>query len=405
METLRIVVAAAALASVSPGAPARAAGDGCSLGLAQALGAEGATGIGCLVEEAKITPSGGGPSEHFGFTVSLSGDTALVGAWGDDDKGANAGAAYVFVKSGAGWSEQAKLLALDGGTYDFLGHSVSLSGDTALVGAYGDDSGTNGGSAYVFVRTGTTWTQEAKIRASDSGVTGLFGHSVTLSGDVALVGASDSAYVFVRSGTTWTEEAKLLASGTANVSALSTSSVALAGDTALVGTPRDGGGSVHVFVRSGTSWSEEAELVGSDTAQGDDFGFSVSISGDTLLVGARRDDDAGPQSGSAYVFERNATTWTERAKLLASDAAQGAFFGASVSVSGDSALVGSFKTDDDGSQSGSAYLFVRTGTTWTEETKLTAGDASEDDWFGEAVFLDGGSALIGASGDEVVGLL
>src|SRR5690606_16303405 len=144
--------------------------------------------------------------DQFGRSVSVSGDTALVGADGDVDAGSNSGSAYVFVRSGASWARQAKLRARDGAALDQFGHSVSISGDTALVGAYGDDdAGSNSGSAYVFVRSGASWTRQAKLSASDGAANAYFGYSVSVSGETALVGAygddsrRGSAYVFVRS--------------------------------------------------------------------------------------------------------------------------------------------------------------------------------------------------------------
>jgi hypothetical protein len=174
-----------------------------------------------FTQQAKLTASDGAAGDSFGSSVALSGDTALVGA-PYDDVGANTdqGSAYVFVRSGATWSQQAKLIASDGAAYDYLGASVALSGDTALVGAHWNEIGANfdQGSAYVFVRSGTTWSQQAELTAADGTTWDSFGHSVALSGDTALVGANwddtcqGSAYAFVRSGATWNQQAKLTAS-------------------------------------------------------------------------------------------------------------------------------------------------------------------------------------------------
>jgi len=326
----------------------------------------------CFVEQAKLLASNGAASDWFGYSVSLSGDTALVGAYQDDDNGSASGSAYVFVRTGTSWAQEAKLLAGDGAPGDHFGYSVSLSGDTALVGAvHDDDNGSNSGSAYVFARSGTSWTQEAKLLAGDGAPGDRFGWSVSLSGDTALVGAifaadsgleSGSAYVFARSGTSWTQEAKLLAGDGAAVDAFGYS-VSLSGDMALVGAPDDDdsgseSGSAYVFVRSGTSWTQEAKLLAGDGAPGDRFGYSVSLSGDTALVGAPDDDDSGSESGSAYEFARSGTNWTQEAKLLAGDGAVFDYFGYSVSLSGDTALVGAYLDDDHGTDSGSAYVFA-----------------------------------------------
>jgi hypothetical protein len=201
---------------------------------------------------------------------------------------------------------------------DFFGNSVSISGDTAVVGAYeDDDDGWSSGSAYVFVRDVTTgtWTEQAKLTASDAAGGDKFGYSVSVSGDTVLIGAY------------WDDDAGFQS------------------------------GSAYVFVRSGSTWTEQAKLTASDGAAGDYFGDSVSVSGDTALIGAYRDDYAGTYSGSAYVFVRSGSTWTQQAKLTASDGAAWAYFGHSVSVSGDTALIGAAWDSDAGGNSGSAYMY------------------------------------------------
>ena len=150
-----------------------------------------------------------------------------------------------------------------------------------------------------------------------------------------------------------------------------------------------------MFTRTGTTWTQQAKLLASDGAAGDRFGI-VSLSGDTALIGAHYDDDNGIDSGSAYVFTRTGTTWTQQAKLLASDGAAGDHFGASVSLDGDTALIGAHRMMTTELDSGSAYVFTRTGTTWTQQAKLLASDGAAGDWFGATVSLYGDTALIGA---------
>ena len=280
-------------------------------------------------EVAKLTAGDAAAGDHFGITVSISGDTAVVGATRDDHAGIFSGSAYVFVGSGTSWTQQAKLTASDAALGDDFGRSVSISGDTVVVGAIGDDDvgtifGGNSGSAYVFVRSGTIWTQQAKLTASDAAELDQFGISVSISGDTALVGAfkdddvgseSGSAYVFVRSGTTWTQQAKLTASDDAAGDQFGFS-VSISGDTSLMAAIGDdgevfglnGSGSAYVFVRSGATWTEQAQLTASDAARADRFGASLSISGDTVVVGVASDDDPGFDSGSAKVFVLRATT-------------------------------------------------------------------------------------------------
>jgi len=274
-------------------------------------------------EEAKLTASDGAASDYFGWSVALSGDTALVGADNNDDDGANSGSAYIFERNNSGadnWGEVKKLTASDGAAGDIFGYSVGLSGDTALVGAWGDDSGQ--GAAYLFERnTGgvDNWGEVAKLTASDGAASDSFGSSVSLSGDTALVGAPYN----------------------------------------------DTFGSAYIFKRNSggvDNWGQTKIITASDSAAGDEFGSSVALSGDTALVGAYFDDDDGANSGSAYIFERNdggADNWGEVKKLTASDAAAGDDFGRSVALDGDTALVGARDGDGAIADSGSAYIFER----------------------------------------------
>jgi hypothetical protein len=215
----------------------------------------------------KLTPSDGATNDMFSECVSIDGFTALIGAWSDDDNGVDSGSAYVFTLNGTNWTQQAKLLPSDGAPYDEFGNSVSISGDTALIGAWwDDDNGDYSGSAYVFVRWGSTWVQQAKLHSSDN-------------------------------------------------------------------------------------------------AEGDNFGNSVSLDGNIALIGAWGNDDNGDRSGSAYVFTRNGTTWTQQQKLFPSNGAALDYFGLSVSISGNTALIGEYGYNASGNNTGSAYVFTRTGTT------------------------------------------
>ena len=361
-------------------------------------------------QQAKLLASDGEAEDFFtSLGISLSGDTALIGAWGDDDKGADAGSAYAFTRTGTTWTQQAKFLALDEEAGDAFGWCVAIEGDTAFIGAAGDDN--LKGSVYLFTRSGTTWTEQAKLVAADGAAGDQFGYSIYLSGDTALIGAncdddngfdSGSAYVFIRIGTTWTQQIKLLPSDGEAQDSFG-GEVSISDETALIGSCFDDdkgfdSGSAYIFIRTGTTWTEEAKLLASDGAPGDYFSaYAVSISGDTALIGAAGDDMA---KGSAYVFTRTGTTWTEQAKLLTSDGITGDSFGGSVSLSGDTAIIGAGGEDDNGPDSGSVYEFIRTDTTWAQETKLLASDGSGGDVFGWDVALDGNTALIGAYYDD-----
>lgn len=368
-------------------------------------------------QQSKLIAGDGAVVDQFGVSVSVSGDTAVIGANLDDDAGDASGAVYVFARNGATWSEQAKLTASDAAAGDEFGGSVAVSGDTIVAGArHDDDAGSSSGSAYVFVRSGTTWSEEAKLTASDAAVDDWFGCAVAVNGDTIVVGArfdddaggfSGSAYVFVRSGTTWSQQAKLTANDAAAADQFG-SAVAVSGESTLIGAPfRDDAGNdsgaAYVFVRSGTIWNQEAKLIASDAAADDRLGESVSISAGTGVVGARAEDGVGVSSGAAYVFVRSGTIWSEQAKLTASDAATADQFGGSVAVDGNSIVVGAVGDDDGGAISGSAYAFMRSGATWSEHAKLTASDAGASDQFGFSVALSGDTAVCTAPFDDDAG--
>jgi hypothetical protein len=359
-----------------------------------------------LIEDAnqpKIYASDAAASDGFGISVSLYGNTALIGAYADDDNNLfNSGSVYVFTRSGVSgtFTEQSgKLYASSPDSANLFGNSVSLYGDTALIGA--PNHASNGlltsGTVYVFTRSSTSglFTQESQLYANDAAVSDTFGCSVSLYGDTALIGAcndngyddsnalvqdSGSVYVFTLSSTsgTFTQHSQLYAGDAATYDNFG-SSVSLHGDTALIGAygddgsdnsnPVTGSGSVYVFTRPSVdgTFTQKSKLYASDAAASDNFGVSVSLHGNTALIGAWFDDgstdNAVSGSGSVYVFTRSTTdgTFTEQFKLYASDAAENDFFGASVSLYGDTILVGA--RDDDGpdtnspSNSGSVYVF------------------------------------------------
>jgi len=397
-------------------APADRSASAMPVGLHQAIQVAMAQPFSASYVEQKVTALDGAGGDLFGNSVALSGDTALVGA-DDANIGANAqqGAVYVFTRNGSVWSQQAKLTASDGAAGDWFGYSIAILGNTALVGApiAAVGSNLNQGSAYIFTRSGSVWSQQAKLTASDGAANDGFGLSVALSGDTALVGAFKSgigpnagqgaAYIFTRNGSVWSQQAKLIASDGAAGDNFG-NSVALSGDTALVGAEHAsvGGialqGTAYVFIRSGSVWNQQAKLTAADGATEDTFGFSVALSIDTALVGAW-DKKVGGNTfqGSAYVFTRSGISWSQQAKLTASDGAAEDFFGGSVALSGDTALVGALR-DDVGVNidQGSAYLFTRSGTSWGQQAKLTASDGAAGVWFGHSVALSDETALVGA---------
>jgi hypothetical protein len=370
----------------------------------EVIDAAGIDAMQVIPDETKIVAADGFDGQGFGAAVAIDGDTMVVGAVGDTSD--DIGAAYVYLRSGGSWTEQAKLTVSAVG--DTFGTSVSIDGDSIIVGAFFHDGAVlDAGAAYVFVREGTTWTEQGKLEADDAFSSDFFGWSVSIDGDTALIGArqeddkggnAGAAYVFVRSGTTWTQQQKLLSDDSATGDGFGTA-VAVSGDSALIGAPRnDNSGSAYIFLRSGTTWTEQQELVVTPTAGGDNFGGNVSLEGDTALVSAHAEEESGgTNTGSAYVFARSGTTWAEQGKLLAGDASDGSFFGIGVSLSADIAVIGANgDARPGGDNSGAAYVFSRTGTTWSEDGKLSASDAAADTYFGSATAVDGMTVVIGA---------
>jgi WD40 repeat protein len=342
--------------------------------------------------ETKLTASDAMSGDWFGFSVGIDGNTAVVGALFDDNEVSSTGSAYLFdVTSG---DPLFKLIADDAAEGDQFGHSVAISGNTAIVGARNDDDGGSGsGSAYLF--DVTTGTQLFKLTAADAAAGDGFGASVGVSGNTAIVGStSESAYLF--DVTTGNQLFKLTSSGAA-ASVFFGWSVGISGNTAIVGAYGSSGGSAYLFdVATG---NELRKLTASDARLGQAFGFSVGISGNTAIVGALHDDDGGAASGSAYLFD--VTTGTQLAKLTASDAARFDNFGNSVAISGNTAIVGSRMDEDAGANSGSAYLFdVTTG---KQIVKLTANDADGFDNFGISVGISEHTAIVGANGGGTAG--
>lgn len=375
----------------------------------------------------------GSVHDTFGYSVSVSGDTAVVGV-PQDAVGANngQGSAYVYVRSGTTWAFQAKLVASDGFAYQYFGTAVSVSGDTALIGASRVDRYVpvaSAGAAYVFARAGTTWTQQARLSPTDSTTNDGFGTSVSLSGETALVGATQpgsgvtlpakagAAYVFARSGEKWTQQTRMAASDGAAGDAFG-ASVALNGDTALVGAPlHDFGaqdrGASYVFVRSGAAWTEQGKLIANDGTAFDAFGGSVGLDGNDALIGADACADERTQGicerrGSAYVFTRAGSTWSQQTKFSVTEGDTGNHFGSAVALAAGTAIVGAFKAGPSNDpESGQAFVYVRSGSSWTAQAMLS-GDEIGDGFsyyphFGRAVGLSGDTVLIGANATEIQG--
>jgi len=440
--------------------------------------------------KASNAEKGLGVEDILGWSVAISGDTMVIGASGEDSNatGVNgnqtnnsardSGAAYVFVRDGTNWVQQAYLKASNTGAGDHFGERVAISGDTIVIGASLEDSnatGVNGnqtnnsatdsGAAYVFVREGTDWIQQAYLKASNTGAGDSFGWSVAVFGDTVVVGAhnedsnatgvngnqgnnsatdSGAAYVFVRDGTNWSQQAYLKASNTGGGDAFGIA-VAVFGDTIAIGAEEEdsngdgingnqgdnsapSSGAVYVFVRNGTNWSQQVYLKASNSDREDDFGFSVALSDNTLVVGALKEgskatgvngnqsDNSALEAGAAYVFVRDGTNWSQQAYLKASntDALDpslgiGDGFGASVAIFGDTIVVGaadeaSNATGVNGDQSdnsaplaGAAYVFVRSATNWSQQAYLKPSNTRTFGEFGFSLALSGDTVVVGAA--------
>lgn len=375
----------------------------------------------CGEPEKIITESG---SSFFGYAVDISGDTAVVGQY-NSTTGTYQGSVHVYVLSAGVWTEQQRLTASDGQDEDYFGQSVAIDGDTIIVGAqFEDGAGYNRGAAYVFTRSGTTWTEQQKLTASDPEDEDYFGVSVAIDGDTVVVGANledgagtnrGAAYVYTRSGTTWTQQQKLTASDGVNNDWFGYS-VAIDGDTVVIGSPYSDDtytnqGAAYVFTRSAGVWSQQQKLTagtlshGSDLGSDDYFGTAVAIDGDTIVVGANRDDviiDSG-REGCAYVFARSGTTWTLQSKLtdtMTYKPVPNAYFGQSVAIEGDVVAVGAW---GDSSNRGSFSVFTRSGSTWSQQDgpgdtsqRFRSSDAAINDYFGYSIGLSGGRLIVGA---------
>jgi hypothetical protein len=373
------------------------------------------------VQQAELTASDGAADSEFGYSVGLSGTTLVVGA-PYDEVGSNIeqGAAYVFVQSAGTWTQQAKLTVSNGKADDYFGYAVAVSGTVAVVGAPGRMVGTNRkqGMAYVFTQSGTTWTQQAALTSSDGAAKDSFGHSVAVASRTVVVGASlktigsntlqGTAYVFVPSAGKWSQQAELISSDGAENDQLGCS-VSISGGTILAGAPgktvdsNTYQGAAYVFVQSGTTWSQQAELTASDGAKTDSLGGSVALKGTTAVVGAALHTvGTHTQEGAAYVFVQSGTTWSQQAELTSSDGESFDNFGVSVAVVNGAALVGaSLHQVGSNAEQGAAYLFKQSGATWSQEAELTSSDGGTGDSFGYSVALVGTTAVVGAYGENI----
>ena len=299
----------------------------------------------------------------------------------------------------------AKFVADVGAPNDLFGFAVAAGDETVAVGAVRDDAfGVNAGATYLFERSGRLWLLDAKLGAIRGG--GLFGRTLGLDQDTIVIGATSAwTAVFSRSATVWSPVVELIPEGQVGRDFYGWSA-ALDGDVAVVGAPQDseaGGssGAAYVFERSAGGWSQTAKLMASDAYFGEEFGSSVDIDGDVIVVGAPNDDDLGNWSGSAYVFERIAGVWTQTAKLLASDGGPFHSFGASVAVEGLVAIAGAPSATGLEPIAGAVYVFERDPSgQWTQRSKIIASEGQTSDHLGWSVAMDGGVIVAGPPDDR-----
>ena len=313
--------------------------------------------------EQKVTASDGTANSYFGSAAALNGSTALIGADGDNSF---QGAAYLFTKSNGSWSEGQKLTASDGLPGDEFGYRVVLADNTLLVGAFTATVGgvVSQGAAYVFTQSDGTWSESQKLTASDGALFDNFGASVALDGSTLVVGANGAT---------------------------------VGGNAAQ--------GAVYVFTESNGTWTQTQKLTANDGAAYDNFGLSVALKGSTILVGSPRAAiGANAGQGALYVFTESNGTWSQTQKLTASDGATNDSFGESVALDGSTALIGAYNATINGhTWQGAAYIFTESNGTWSQMQKLTASDGTAGANFGNAVALDGSTALIGADASTVEG--
>jgi hypothetical protein len=433
-----------------------------------------------LVQQGYLKASNTNADDLFGFNVALDGDTLVVGAPQEgsnatgvngnqaDNSAPNSGAVYVFTRTGGVWTQQAYLKASNTDAGDQFGVIMTLSGDTLAVGAQfeasnatgvngdqTDNSTPNAGAVYVFTRTAGVWTQQAYLKASNTGAGDQFGINVVLVNDTLAVGAYGEAsnatgvngdqtdnsspqagavYVFTRTAGVWTQQAYLKAS---NAGGLFGYGLALAGETLAVGAPFEGSnatgingdqtdnsaplaGAVYVFTRSAGIWSQQAYVKASNTDAGDRFGEDVMLDADTLAVGARfeasnatgingdQTDNSAPNAGAAYVFTRTAGAWSQQAYVKASNTAANQNFSGILTIAGDLLAVGARLEDSDATgingdqgnsnapDSGAVYVFARNGGVWTQKDYLKASTTNTGAQFGDAVAISGSSLAVGA---------
>jgi uncharacterized repeat protein (TIGR01451 family) len=374
-------------------------------------------------QTAKLLPNAGeGASfDRMGQAVAVSGNTAVGAAYlANGSTFVDSGTVHVFTRTNATtWSRQQKINPPSAANNDLFGNAVAISGNTLAIAALRDDetSATDSGAVYIFTRSVSEWTLQQRINASDPTNNAGFGRSVALDGDTLIVGANransgtGAAYVFTRSGATWAQQQRLVAQDAA-LDDFFGGSVAISGDRLVVGAERaDVGvspdtkrdvGAAYVFRRTGVgAWLQQTKLLPSTYVNDDNFGISVAISGASIVVGQPfLGEGVGSNKGAAIVFTEDAGTWTRQATLVPADASADDYFGRSVAISGDLIVAGSYFDDfNTVVNGGSAYLYRRSGSVWSQSDKLLGSDTVLNDSLGSAVAISAGVTIVGAPFD------
>ena len=383
-------------------------------------------------QQAYIKASNTAPGDVFGVSVALNNETLVIGAYGEDsnatgidgdqsnNSSVGSGAVYVFTRRNNTWSQQAYIKASNTNIENFsqrgelFGNTLALDGDTLAVGAPYEQSNATGidgdqsnnsswqnGAVYVFTRNGTTWSQQAYIKASNGEIWDRFGTSLALDGDTLAVGAPGE----------------------------SSNAAGIDGDQSDNST--EGAGAVYVFTRSGTTWSQQAyikasntEITGSRVLSVDRFGASLVLDGDTLAIAATgessnatgidggQSDNSVKNSGAVYIFTRSGTIWSQQAYIKASNTAEWDLFGVGLALDGDTLAVGapgesSSAIGINGDQSdnsmlgaGAVYVFTRSGITWSQQAYIKASNTIENYAFGSSLAFDGGTLAVGSRGES-----
>ncbi len=357
---------------------------------------------------------GGLGREQLGAAVDIQGDTLVAGAPRDDENGFDAGAAYVFVRTGTDWTVQAQVVGTDTTDEDLFGSAVHLDRDRLIVGApHSTAAALSSGAAYVFERVGAVWTQTAKLEAGDGSQADRFGFAVALEGDRAVVGAPrvdgfqtdiGAVYVFERVGTAWVETARLTALDAGLRHQLGTS-VSIDGDRIASGAPRamgavDNTGAAYLFERGLSGWSQAAKAYPPDGTTGDYLGRSLELDGDRLVVGAPGEDRAIDGSGKIFVFERSGSGWSETGSMTEGVPSANARLGLSVALEGELVFSGAPHP----SRRGRALAFGENAGTWAEQRRFRAGAGTTNRHrFGSSVAVHGTTLAVGMPGDDGLG--